>query len=157
MKRSHVVPAAVALVVLVALVAAGCGGTKTITKTVTVGTKAGPGAPSEIAQFGYIKSLTRKGALYELQFDPAWLLSGKTANQASLEDTGSSDVPNDFYLVNEGHRLLTYLVPPGGRVTVLTRSPRGTPITVAQFAQHVAGQKSRHLQLCGRLSTGFWI
>src|SRR6266851_860723 len=142
MKRSHVVLAAVALVVLVA---AGCGGTKTVTKTVTVGTKAGPGAPSEIAQFGYIKSLTRKGALYELRFDPAWLLSGKTANQASLEDTGSSDVPNDYYLVNETHRLLTYLVPPGARVTVLTRAPRGTPITVGQLAQLVAGKKLREL------------
>jgi hypothetical protein len=157
MKRSHVVPAAVALAVLVALVAAGCGGTKTVTKTVTVGTKAGPGAPSEIAQFGYIKSLTRKGALYELRFDPAWLLSGKTANQASFEDTGSSDVPNDFYLVNEGHRLLTYLVPPGARVTVLTRAPRGTPITVAQLAQLVAGKKLRHLKLFEPLTTGFWI
>src|SRR5438445_4367037 len=157
MKRSHVVPAAIALVVLIALVAAGCSGTKTVTKTVTVGTKAGPGAPSEIAQFGYIKSLTRKGALYELRFDPAWLLSGKTANQASLEDTGSSDVPNDFYLVNEGHRLLTYLVPPGARVTVLTRAPHGTPITVAQLAQLVAGKKLLHLKLFEPLSTGFWI
>src|SRR6266849_8542057 len=118
MKRSHVVLAAVALVVLVA---AGCGGTKTVTKTVTVGTKAGPGAPSEIAQFGYIKSLTRKGALFELRFDPAWLLSGKTASQAAFEDTGSKDVPNDFYRVDDGHSLLTDLVPAGARVTLRTQ------------------------------------
>jgi hypothetical protein len=156
MKRSPVVPVAVALV---ALAAAGCGGTRTVTKTVTVtvGAKVGPGAPSEIVQFGTIKSLTRTGALYELRFDPAWLLSGKTASQAKLEDTGSSDVPNDYYRVDEGHRLLTYLVPPGAHVTVLTQGVNGTPITVSQLAQLVDGKNPFPQPVFEPITTGFWI
>ncbi len=142
---------------LVVALTAGCGGTKTVTKTVTVGTKAGAGAPTELAQFGYIKSLTRKGALFELQFDPAWLLSGVTARRAKHEDTGSSDVPNDYYLVNEGQRLLTYRVPPTAHVTVLTRAPGGTPITVSQLAQLVAGKNPLHRRLFEPITTGFWI
>lgn len=143
--------------ILVVALAAGCGGTRTVTRTVTIGAKTQVGAPSEVAQFGYIKSLTRKGALYEMRFDPAWLLSGKTASRAKLEDTGSSDVPNDYYLVNEGRRLLTYLVPPGARVTVLTRAPGGTPITVSQLAQLVAGRNPLHRKLFEPITTGFWI
>lgn len=155
MKRSSVALVAVALVALVA----GCGGTRTITKTVTVtlGTKLGPAAPREIAQFGYIKSLTRKGPVFELRFDPAWLLSGKTASQAKLEDTGSSDVPNDYYLVNEGNRLLTYLVPPSAHVTVLTEGVNGTPITVSQLAQLVHGENPFQRPLFEPITTGFWI
>ncbi len=137
------------------LVLAGCGGTRTV--TVTVAAKTVPGAPRDIAQFGYIKSLTRKGALFELRFDPAWLLSGKTASQAAFEDTGSKDVPNDFYRVDEGHRLLTYLVPAGARVTVLTQGVNGTPITVAQLAQLVAGKNPLSHPLYEPLATGFWI
>ena len=156
MKRSSVALAAVALAVFVA---AGCGGTRTVTKTVTVtaGTKLGPAAPSEIAQFGYIRSLTRKGPVFELRFDPAWLLSGKTATQAKLEDTGSSDVPNDYYTVNEGHRLLTYLVPPSAHVTVLTNGVDGTPITVSQLAQLIDGKNPFHHRLFEPITTGFWI
>ncbi len=153
-----VVVAAVGL----ALGAAGCGGTRTVTKTVTVsaGVKTGPGAPLEIAQFGYISSLRRKGARFELRVDPAWLLSGVTAERAKLEDTGSSDVPNDYYVVNEGHRLLTYIVPPTAQVTIVGNGGNGihaTPITVAQLAQLVAGQHPLHQPLFEPLTTGFWL
>ena len=48
-------------------------------------------------------------------------------------------VPNDNYVVDEGHRLLTYIVPADARVTVLTESPEGTPISVEELAQIVAG------------------
>ena len=140
---------------VVALVAAGCGGTRTV--TVTVGAKTGPGAPREIAQFGYVKSLRRSGGLFELRFDPAWLLSGKTASQAALEDTGAGDVPNDFYRVDEGHRLFTYLVPPGAHVTVLVDGVNGTRISVSQLAQLVAGQNPLGHRLFEPLTTGFWI
>src|SRR5258705_696801 len=101
MKRMVMVVAAVGL----ALGTAGCGGTRTVTKTVTVsaGAKTGPAAPLEIAQFGYLASLRRKGARFELRVDPAWLLSGVTAKRAKLDDTRSSDVPNDYYVVNESH------------------------------------------------------
>jgi hypothetical protein len=142
-----------------ALLAAGCGGTRTVTRTVTVNAaaKTGPGAPAVISQFGYVRSLRRKGAGYELRFDPAWLLSGVTAARAKQEDTGSSDVPNDYYLVNEGNRQLTYLVPPRARVTVLSHSPTGQRITVAQLVELVRGRNPLRHPLFEPISTGFWI
>jgi predicted small secreted protein len=156
MKRSPIVIAAVGLA---ALGLAGCGGTRTVTKTVTV-TLTGPAAPLEVAQFGYISSLTRKGPRFELRFDPAWLLSGVTAQRAKQEDTGSSDVPNDYYVVNEGPRLLTYLVPPGARVTIVGNGGKGihgVPITVAQLAQLAGSKNPLGHPLFEPLSTGFWI
>ena len=144
--------------VLLALVA-GCGGTKTVTKTVTVDAtaKQGVGAPAETVQFGHIKSLTRKGSGYELRFDPALLLTGETANVAAAEDGAvppGEPVPNDNYVVDEGHRLFTYRVPSNAKVTVLTKSPEGTPITVAELAQIVAGN---HKPLWEPIATGFWL
>ena len=47
-------PLAVLVVALVVGVAAGCGGTKTVTRTVTVGKKAAGGAPAGVRQFGYL-------------------------------------------------------------------------------------------------------
>jgi len=143
---------------LFALVA-GCGGTKTVTKTVTVdaAAKKGVGAPGETVLFGHIKSLTAKGSGYELRFDPALFLTGETANIAAAED-GAVDpgqpVPNDNYVVDEGHRLFTYLVPSNAKVTVLTKSPDSTPITVAELAQIVAGN---HKPLWEPIDTGFWL
>jgi hypothetical protein len=153
MKRSLIVVAAVALGV------AGCGGMKTVTKTVTVrvGSKTGPGAPLELTQFGYIRSLDRKGGRFELGFDPALLLSGTTAAHAKLEDTGSSDVPNDYYVVDEGHRVLTYIVPAGAHVTILERGVDATRITVAQLAELVHGRNPFHHRLFEPISTGFWL
>jgi hypothetical protein len=82
--------------------------------------------------FGHIKSLTRKGRSFELKFDPALLLTGRPAEQAALQDTGSSDVPNDFYVVDETHRAYTYVVPASAHVTVL---PGGRPcVTVTSVA-----------------------
>jgi hypothetical protein len=141
-------------------VAAGCGSTKTVTKTVTVSaTKSGAGSPREVIEFGYIKSLKPTDTGFEMRFDPAWLLTGKTANQASLEDTGSSDVPNDSYKVNESSRAYTYIVPANARVRVLTTGANldGTPITVAQLAQLVAGKNPLPKPLFEQISTGFWI
>ena len=138
---------------------AGCGGTKTVTQTVTVDAtaKQGVGAPGETVQFGHIESLTRKGSGYELRFDPALFLSGETANVAAAEDgvvPPGQPVPNDNYVVDEGHRLLIYLVPAGAKVTVLTESPESTPITVAELAQIVAGD---HKPLWEPIETGFWL
>ena len=143
---------------LLALVA-GCGGTKTVTRTVTVDAtaKTGVGAPGETVLFGHIKSLKHKGSGYELRFDPALLLTGETASVAAAED-GAVDpgqpVPNDNYVVDEGHRLFTYRVPANAKVTVLTKSPEGTPITVAELAQIVAGD---HKPLWEPIDTGFWL
>ena len=141
--------------------ATGCGGTKTLTKTVTVSAaaKSGAGAPREVVEFGYIKSLESKGTGFELRFDPAWLLTGKTANQAALEDTGSSDVPNDNYVVNESTRAYTYIVPANAQVRVLTQGSNlsGTPITVEQLAELANGKNPLPKPLFEHISTGFWV
>jgi hypothetical protein len=113
--------------------------------------------------FGHIASLTRTSGRYEMRFDPAWFTSGVTANTAAAEDgvvTPGEPVPNDNYRIDEDHRLLTYLVAPKARVTVLTR--RGdparfgaTPITVATLAKLVHG--AQPVALFEPLSTGVWI
>jgi hypothetical protein len=160
MKPSLVILALVALAA-----AAGCGSTRAATKTVTVArpAKSSTVRPHEIAQFGYIKSLTRKGNAFEMQFDPAWFLSGETANAAAAADGAvepGEPVPNDNYVVEEGHRLLTYAVPASTRVTVLTRGGNpeqlgATPITVPELARIVNGGK--HRPLSEPIATGFWI
>jgi hypothetical protein len=147
------------LVTILALtaVAAGCGGTTTATKTVTVT----PAAKSnEIAQFGYVKSLERKGSGYEMRFDPALMLSGQTANVAAAEDgavPAGQPVPNDNYVLDEGHRLLTYEVPADAHVTALTKGVAGSPITVAELAQLVRGENPFGKPLFEPITTGFWI
>jgi hypothetical protein len=113
--------------------------------------------------FGYVKSLEQKGDLFELRFDPAWFTSGETANAAAAEDGAvepGQPVPNDNYVVNESHRLYTYLVPNTTPVTVLTRGGDpvqfgATPITLAQLAQLVRGEKP--VTLFEGLDTGFWM
>jgi hypothetical protein len=149
-------------VVLVAVTAAGCGSTKTVTTTVTVSNtaKKGVGAPGQQVQFGYIKSLKPKGAGYEMRFDPAWFLSGETANVAAAED-GAVDpgqpVPNDNYRVNESTRAYTYRVPSDAHVTVLKDSPSSAPITVKQLSEIVAGNNPLGKPLYEPITTGFWI
>ena len=104
-------------------------------------------AAGERTLFGHVKSLTRKGNRFELRFDPALWLTGVTARRAKLEDTGSSDVPNDYYIRDESHRLLTYLVPSTARVTVLRRGTCTTRISVVRFANATAQTRR----------PGFWI
>lgn len=112
--------------------------------------------------FGHISSLTRNGDdRYEMRFDPAWFTTGLTANTAAAEDgvvEPGEPVPNDNYRVEEGHRLLTYLVPTDAPVTVLTRqsdSFGSTPITVSELAQLVNGEKP--VELFEPLDTGVWV
>jgi len=137
----------------------GCGETKTVTKTVTVDATAKPGvaAPLENIQFGHIKSLTREGSDYELRFDPALFLSGETANVAAAEDGAvepGEPVPNDNFVVDEGHRLLTYRMRADADVTVVGPGPKSVPISVEELARIVAGdQKPRWMPL----ESGFWL
>jgi hypothetical protein len=151
-----------AVVVASIVVAAGCGGGGTTTTTVgqTGFVKAGVGPPAKISQFGYIKSLEPKGAGYVMRFDPAWMLSGTTANTAAVM-TGAvapgEPVPNDHYIVDEGHRLLTYKVPAGAHVTVLSNGVHGSGITVRQLSQLVQGKNPLGKPLFEPLTTGFWI
>jgi hypothetical protein len=114
----------------------------------------------EVVYYGHVKSLTRKGNHFELRFDPAWWLTGLTARRAALQATGSADVPNDYYIVEEGHRLLTFVVPVSVKATVLTRVGTGsipaTAISVAELAQIVRGKNPQQRQL-SQPKSGFWI
>ena len=140
---------------LVAVVAGGCGSTKTVTQTRTVM------APDQgLKQFGYIRSLTRKGSRYVMRFDPAQFLSGEAANVAAAQDGAvepGEPVPNDNYVVNESKRAYTYFVAPDAHVTVLKDGPDGSPISVAQLADLVAGKNPLPKPLFEPLSTGFWM
>lgn len=160
--RRSVVALSVCAAAVAGIAAAGCGGatTRTETVTTTVGIKSGVGPPGERVEFGYIKSLTRKGSGFEMRFDPAWFLSGVTANTAAAEDGAvepGQPVPNDNYRVDEGHRLLTYLVPATAHVTVLAKGVSGTPITVSELAQLVKGVNPFDRPLLESIATGFWI
>ncbi len=113
--------------------------------------------------FGHISSLTRADGHFELRFDPAWFTSGVTANVAAAEDgvvEPGEPMPNDHYRIDEGHRLLTYLVPSSTPVSVLTRNGDAarfgaTPITVSELAQLVRGE--RPVELFEGLDTGVWL
>jgi hypothetical protein len=145
---------AVALAGLVAC-AAGCGGTKAVTVTTA---QAEQRPPARQTFFGHIKSLQAKDGGFVLRFDPEWFLSGVTANTAAAEDGAvppGQPVPNDNYRVDEGHRLFTYKVPADADVTVITKAPTGTPITVSQLAEIVNGTSK--LKLFEPLESGVWL
>ena len=151
---------------LLAAVASGCGGTRTVVRTVTVPVRAS--AMGDQRLYGEIRSLARKDDHYELRFDPAWFLTGVTANVALAEDEGTSCKPatcapvsDDVYAVDESHRALIYLVPVTVRGTVLTRNGANggpfpsTTVTVARLAELVAGRGTQ--KLFEPLASGVWI
>jgi hypothetical protein len=122
-----------------------------------VAAKIGPGAPKRQIQFGHIASLKRREGAYVLRFDPAQYLTGVTASHAALEDTGSIDVPNDNYVVDESRRLFTYKVAADAHVTVLADGVEASPIALAQLAQLVEGKDPLGHPLFEPLETGVWI
>jgi len=156
MKPTH---AALAVVAVVATVAAVVFGALYFTKDSESESAAAEQCGDRI--FGHISSLARKGDQYEMRFDPAWFTSGVTANTAAAEDgvvEPGEPVPNDNYRIEEGHRLLTYLVPSEAHVTVLTNDGTGimsTPIGVPELAQLLNGEKP--VELFEPLDTGVWI
>jgi hypothetical protein len=115
--------------------------------------------------FGHIRALVRKGGRFEMRFDPAWLLHGVAAERAAVEDkviAPGDPVPNDYYVVEEGHRLLTFVVAQKASVTILTRGAPRTKITVSELAQILSGKNPRNRPLLGTLrgfgsGFGFWI
>jgi hypothetical protein len=102
--------------------------------------------------YGHVASLTRSGRRYQLRFDPALWLTGVPAERAC----GCRPVPNDYFIVDESHRLLTYVVPSNAHVTVLTGGVRGTEISVSELAQIVRGKNPNHRRL-SEPKAGFWI
>jgi hypothetical protein len=109
-------------------------------------------APGQTTVYGDIVSLTRKGKHFEVHFDPAWFLTGVTAQRRAEQDgyvRPGEAVPNDYYVLDESHRLLTYIVPTGAHVTILTAGTNTNVTTVAGLAQRVRTRATN-----GR---GFWI
>jgi hypothetical protein len=162
--------AVTAVAFLVPILATGCGATRTVVRTVTVSQGLGspPSAPRSLPFYGRVASITRRGDHYELRFDPAWFLSGVTANVAAAEDQGMRcraeacpPVPNDHHVLDEGHRRLTFLLPRGVRGTVLVQhgSAGGpfpaTSITAGQLARLVHGASA--VKLFEPLSSGMWL
>ena len=149
--------------VLPALLAA-CGSTKTVTRTVTV-TRTTPLAEADQRLYGQIRSVTPSPGGYEISFDPAWYLSGITANAAEAADQGvrcepsaCPPVPNDSIVVDESHREYVYRLPATAPGTVLVRSPSGfhaLPVTGRQLARLVDGTST--LELFEPLSSGVWL
>jgi hypothetical protein len=139
-------------------------GRATVTKTRTV-VKTVVKQPCGDRIFGHITSLARNGDNFELRFDPAWFTSGETANTAAAEDGAvpqGEPVPNDNYVVEEGHRSLVYVLPATAEVTVLAKgaalSGNGFPsaeISVAELGRIVNG--GAHRPLFEPLDSGVWI
>jgi hypothetical protein len=103
------------------------------------------------------------GGRFVMRVDPALWLSGVTAYHAAVEDKAIAPgdaVPNDYYIRDSDHRLLSYRVPSNARVTVLTRGGSGplpaTTISVAEFAQIVQGKNPKHRRLL-EPKAGFWL
>ncbi len=117
------------------------------------------GPPKTITQYGYIRSLAPSGKSYVLKLDPALWLEGKTAKAAAKED-GQEAL--DYYIRNPERSLLTYRMPAGIPVTVVTvHGPvTSTRITVAELAQIVKGKNPKHRPLIERGSArhlGYWV
>jgi hypothetical protein len=115
--------------------------------------------PGEQVLYGHVRSLRRVGGHFEMRFDPALWLTGVAAERAAREDGAigpGEPVPNDYYIVDGSHRLLTYAVARTARATVLTRGVRSTPITVPELSQIVAGRNPEHRRLL-EPKAGFWL
>ena len=112
--------------------------------------------PRQVVLYGHVKSIAQTNHRFVMRFDPAWWLTGLAAERAC----GCSPVPNDYFIVDESHRLLTFAVRRDARVSVLTRHGSGaipaTSISVAELARIVKGQNPNHRQLT-EPKAGFWI
>jgi hypothetical protein len=116
------------------------------------------GPPREIVLYAHAKSLVRHGGHWELRVDPALFLSGLTAQRAAVEDGAigpGEAVPNDYYTRDDSHRLLTFRVAPRTHVTVMSRGPKATSITVPELARALAGKKTPHP--LWEPQAGYWI
>jgi len=145
------------LLLTITALAAGCGS--------SANQSAQPAAAATLRErppnvlFGQITSMTRTDGGFEVKFDPAWWLSGVAAQRAALEDTGSADVPNDYYIVDEAHRLLTVPVSGDARITVVTHGDDGigsVAVSPAELVEIVKGRNPGHRRLFSA-KLPFWL
>jgi len=107
--------------------------------------------------YGHIESMRQTApGRYELRLDPEWWLTGVAAQHAALESTGSSDVPNDYVTVDEGHRLLTFPVLADAQVALLTGAAEHTTISTDELAQIVNGRNPEHRRIF-EPDAGWWL
>ena len=111
-----------------------------------------PAAPAgQMTLYGHIKTLKRTRGRIQMRFDPAWLTEGLTARLAAGPEN-----PNDRYVMEGGHRWLTYVVAPAAEITVLTLpGPSRTSIKLAELVHIVDG--GPHRKLFEPLASGVWI
>jgi hypothetical protein len=140
-----------ASLVILAALAAFAGATVAVAQT-----SAPTAKPEHVSFFGHIKAMKRTPKGYEIRFDPAWWLNGHAAEEAAFEDTGSRDVPNDYYVVDEGHRLLSFLVAKRAAITVLTRDLKPVRIAPAELNAIVHGKNPNHRSLFSP-KAAWWI
>lgn len=115
-----------------------------------------PARPSSVF-YGHIRSMAETApGKYELRLDPEWWLTGVAAQHAALESTGSSDVPNDYVTVDEGHRLLNFAVLSDAQVALLTGAAEHTTISADELAQIVNGRNPNHRRIFER-DAGWWL
>ena len=161
------------LLLPVPLALAACGGTTTrtvvrtltVTRTTTVAAPASPVSAGDQRLFAHLRSARASPGGYELDVDPAFFLSGITANAALAADQGQTcepsacpPVPNDNLVEDESHRVYVYLLPAGSHGTVLVKRATGIAekrITGAQLAGLVTGTSS--LRLFEPLESGVWL
>jgi hypothetical protein len=116
------------------------------------------GPPKQDVFYGHATALVRRGGHWELRVDPAEFLTGLTATRAAVADGAiepGDAVPNDYYVRDEGHRLLTFRVHASARITVITVGLVATRISVAELARDLAGRKTPHTLF--EPKAGFWI
>jgi hypothetical protein len=160
MKRLLVMLGLAAAVAVVAAVALASSGRSSPTNAgMPIPTNLPTAAPAgQMTLYGHIKALKHVGGRLELRLDPAWVTQGLTARRASLAATGSSAVPNDYYYIEAGHQLLTYILAPNAKIRVLTNHGTGpvlTPIRLSELYRIVNG--GPHRKLFEPLRTGVWI
>jgi hypothetical protein len=150
------------LIIGTALLLPGCGSSRTVVQTTTVVATPSPVKTGKQWLHGQIRFVRRDGDRYLLGFDPSSFLSGITANVALAQDQHQSclaascpPVPNDNYVVDESHRVYTYVLPATARGTVLRTSSDAQTITAAQLASLVAGTST--LKLFEPLESGVWL
>jgi hypothetical protein len=151
-KEAHVKPSLLILSAAAILVAAAAGSSGFSAASTSSSATKRP----QIVLYGHIRSIARKDGRFEMRFDPAWWLTGVAAERAC----GCRPVSNDYYIVDESHRTLTFVVRRDADVSVLTRQGTGpiptASISVTELAQIVAGKNPKHRRLL-EPKAGFWI
>ena len=117
--------------------------------------------PTQITMFGYVTSITPKGSSYLVKFDPALWLEGLTASYAAADDgqgKAGQPVPNDYYIRNPDHKLLTFKLPASTHVTILVNL-QTTKSSVKQLASLLKGKNGcgTKYQLGSPCRLGFWL